>query len=95
MGVEGEEELVKSGPNQDLVDKWTPVHFLSGMVAGWMGVPLPMFLISFAGFEALEYAVMKKGEGGPESFTNVAGDLAAASLGYAVAVNRKSLVSKE
>ena len=75
--------------NVTIVDKWTPVHVLSGMIAGWMNVPLPMFLATFAAFEVLEYGLEHKGfpalgTKNPEALANVAGDLAAASIGYMI-----------
>ena len=88
------EELAKT--NVTLVDKWTPIHFISGMIAGYLRVPLPMFVASFVAFELIERGLEHKGFPAlgtkkPETLLNTSGDLAAACLGYAVmAASRKS-----
>jgi hypothetical protein len=79
----------KQGP----VDLWTPAHVFFGMMTRYIGMSPPLAAATWLLFECLENSIAQLDDvkeeipsSGPESYTNMAGDLAANTLGY-VAMN--------
>lgn len=75
--------------NHDLVDAWTPVHVLSGVCFGLLGVPPVYAAVAAVLYEVAEYAhewpkgSVLFGSKRPESFSNIVSDLAVFGVGYA------------
>ena len=78
----------KRHQNRAAVDPWTVVHFASGLAAGLMDIPRSLSFPAAVAYEIAEQYLERTEAGeeifetkGPETFPNVAVDLAAFALG--------------
>lgn len=75
--------------NVSPIDKWTPVHVVTGALAQSFGMrPMP-FLVLSIGYELIEFRLEQKpnifGSTRPESTVNAVTDIIFGLLGYALA----------
>lgn len=70
--------------NRAVFDGWTLAHIATGMVAKRIGLSAPVYMGLAVAFEVAEHMVERRFKR-PETPKNVAGDLLAGILGYAIA----------
>lgn len=68
--------------SQKLIDQWTPLHLLSGIVMQRRGFSPATAVLLTLGFEVLENEVLSKTMAKREKHTNVASDLIFNMAGY-------------